>query len=183
MGLGVIRKLSAHPVTTNQYPTYKPAWKGPEGSAMNHTQISVPIEGWRVTLIVDEDNHLNIYIRNIDGTEIIETQTDMTSDTTEWAERFTTPSIEKRVQLWKPNDLWNNAPVAYARKRYRRANSTPKRVPPWATAELGATVKTASVAEALCQRGPTVPQCGLSNQYVQVALTPRTELWPPFLRT
>ena len=66
---------------------------------MNHTQISVPIEGWRVTLIVDEDNHLNIYIRNIDGTEIIETQTDMTSDTTEWAERFTTPSIEKRVQL------------------------------------------------------------------------------------
>ena len=52
--------------------------------------------GWRVEVVVDEDNHLSIWLSNSDGTHVRECCADIADDYEDWAERFTTDGIEEK---------------------------------------------------------------------------------------
>ena len=54
----------------------------------------IEVEGWRAELVVDEDNHLAVYIKHVDGSEVHACDADIGSDD-EWGERFTTEKIEE----------------------------------------------------------------------------------------
>ena len=60
---------------------------------MSEREKIVRLDGWKVDLRVDEDNHLSVYIENEDGSEVHECQSDQ-GDEKVWAERFTTEQIE-----------------------------------------------------------------------------------------
>ena len=51
------------------------------------------IKGWQVELLVDEDGHLEVYVKNSDGTDVHSTDADISEDDC-WGERFTTQKIE-----------------------------------------------------------------------------------------
>ena len=60
---------------------------------MTKKTIKLP-KGWVVNLVVDDDNHLSIYAKNEDATEVIDTDMDITEDT-EFGVRVTTKKIEE----------------------------------------------------------------------------------------
>lgn len=53
----------------------------------------VDIRGWTVQLVVDDDNHLNIYVKNEDGTEIFDNSEDNAGEN-EISFRLTSQQIE-----------------------------------------------------------------------------------------
>ena len=55
------------------------------------------IGDWEVEGEVDEDNHLTLYVRNKDETEVHATGADIAGEQ-DWAERFTTDAIEAAHQ-------------------------------------------------------------------------------------
>jgi hypothetical protein len=57
------------------------------------TVDTMVIRGWIVSAIVDEDNHLNLYIRNEDGTEIFDNSEDNAGEN-EISFRLTSQQIE-----------------------------------------------------------------------------------------
>jgi len=54
----------------------------------------IEVEGWRAELVVDEDNHLAVYISHVDGSEVQAFDADI-GGIKEWGERFTTEKIEE----------------------------------------------------------------------------------------
>jgi len=54
----------------------------------------IEVEGWRAELVVDEDNHLAVYIKHVDGSEVHACDADI-GGIKEWGERFTTEKIEE----------------------------------------------------------------------------------------
>ena len=52
------------------------------------------IGDWAVSLVVDDDGHLNVDINHGDGTKVVQIEEDLTANDTEWADRFTTEGIE-----------------------------------------------------------------------------------------
>lgn len=56
--------------------------------------------GWKIVVVRDEDNHLNVYITNADSTDINETDTDIRCDGGGKIHlRFTTEGIEKEYAV------------------------------------------------------------------------------------
>ena len=62
---------------------------------MKNEPFKIESEGWTVNVLIDDDNHLNIYIENEDGTNInqIETGQGDGDDGDQLATRFTTDKI------------------------------------------------------------------------------------------
>ena len=58
--------------------------------------LSSNFEGWKVVEMVDDDNHLNVYLEHIDVTDILEIDTQQGSGKNgeQMALRFTTQGIE-----------------------------------------------------------------------------------------
>ena len=54
--------------------------------------------GWRVSFMVDDDGHLNIYVENHDNSDIIEIETGQGDGKNgeQYALRFTTEQIEEQ---------------------------------------------------------------------------------------
>ena len=53
--------------------------------------------GWYVQIVVDDDNHINVWLSNIDGTPVHDVGEDLSCDCPdepEWGARFTTDGIE-----------------------------------------------------------------------------------------
>lgn len=53
------------------------------------------IKGWVVTAKVDDDGHLNVFIKHEDGSEVVSCDCDIQIDDEEWANRFATKNIEQ----------------------------------------------------------------------------------------
>lgn len=56
---------------------------------------TLKLQDWIIDMHVDDDNHLSIWVKNMDGSTIIPTEADIAADDSEWAERFTTEKIEE----------------------------------------------------------------------------------------
>ena len=59
--------------------------------------MEIKLNGWKVQVTVDEDNHLTVAIAHEDGTTPEAFCADI-ENPGEWVERFTTPQIEKDYQ-------------------------------------------------------------------------------------
>ena len=53
----------------------------------------IQVGSWKVLLVNDDDNHLNVFISNEDGSDVIPLNADF-DFSGEWGERFTTSTIE-----------------------------------------------------------------------------------------
>lgn len=61
---------------------------------MSH-QENVKLGTWEVTMYVDDDNHLTVWVKNSDNSAVHALDADIALDLdNEWGERFTTANIE-----------------------------------------------------------------------------------------
>ncbi len=74
-----------------------------ERLALTSTQPFELAGGWRIEAIVDEDNHLAIWLSNSDGTQVHDVGADI-GDENEWAGRFSTKGIEEKYRLQEEDE-------------------------------------------------------------------------------
>lgn len=55
--------------------------------------MRLQLNEWVVDLAVDDDNHLSVWVSNLDDSPVIPVEADIAVGNT-WAERFTTEKIE-----------------------------------------------------------------------------------------
>ena len=64
--------------------------------------MNVTINDWNVDLHVDDDGHLTVGINHADGSKVIKVDEDLSTNDTEYVDRFTTESIEKEyIDSWR----------------------------------------------------------------------------------
>jgi hypothetical protein len=59
------------------------------------------IENWTIDLSTDEDGHLTLGINHIDKSEVMIINEDLSTNESEWVDRFTTRIIED-THKWSP---------------------------------------------------------------------------------
>jgi hypothetical protein len=62
----------------------------------NIMSIQTELKGWIVDLNVDDDGHLTVGINHEDGSRVNAVEEDLSTNDSEWVERFTTGKIEEK---------------------------------------------------------------------------------------
>lgn len=60
--------------------------------------MKIMVGKWWIEANEDEDGHLNIRINHSDNSGVIQFEEDISTNDTEWSDRFTTTNIEKDYQ-------------------------------------------------------------------------------------
>ena len=79
--------------------------------------MKLTIENWRIDFCTDDDGHLTLGINHTDGSQVMVINEDLSTNSSEWVDRFTTRRIEdteadklgiQRSCFSKPKVMWVN---------------------------------------------------------------------------